>query len=378
MSVEDPIRMDEFKAAWRGRCGTCQTGALEALGFLMPMFLSVDAEGKIKAMGPTLRKIAGDTGPGRSIEEVFEPRRGWRRSGGMRVAGPDGAPLPEIILGKWRVTPARRMHLWLRRQPDIGLRGSAIPLPEATGGGALINLTFGVQLSAAVQRFGLTNDDFAPSDLAVELLYLQEAKGVVMGELRGLNARLEQARASAHDKAMTDALTGLANRRAFDAELARSVQQAHEGGEPFALAHLDLDHFKAVNDTLGHAAGDRVLEEVARILREETRRADLAARIGGDEFILLLRGPLAPTEIVAMGRRIIARLEAPIAFEGQECRISGSIGVVLSKDYARPDPVQMIADADAALYESKRAGRARCTLSCLPGTSAAPYRPSAG
>lgn len=367
MSIEDPVRMDDIMRLMRQRCGLCQTGALEALGFLMPLYLSVDEQGRIQAMGPTLRKITGMPKLGGPIDLLFEPRRGWRRSGAPRVAGPDGLPLPEIVLGQWRVTPARLMHLWLRCQPDLGLRGSAIALPEATGGGALINLSFGVQLAQAVRRFGLTNDDFAPSDLAVELLYLQEAKDVVMSELRGLNARLEEARASAHDKAMTDPLTGLANRRAFDAELAHSVEEAFSGGQPFVLAHLDLDHFKAVNDTLGHAAGDRVLEVVAAILREETRQSDLVARIGGDEFILLLRGHLDFAQIEAMGRRVIERLEEPILFEGQECRISGSIGAVLSVDYVSPDPLQMLADADAALYELKRGGRSRCTLARASG-----------
>ena len=255
---------------------------------------------------------------------------------------------------KWRVAPGRRVHLWLRNHPDIGLRGSAIALPPSSGGGALINLTFGVHLAQAVRRFGLTNDDFAPSDLAVELLYLQEAKAVVMAELRGLTARLE--------KAMTDALTGLANRRAFDAEFNRAIAATRAGGAGFALAHLDLDHFKAVNDTLGHAAGDRVLEEVAGILREEIRHEDLAARVGGDEFILLLRGDLASERLKELGERIIARLEVPIPFEGGLCRISGSIGVILSRSYDHPSAERMIADADAALYESKRSGRARCTI----------------
>ncbi|PCD77419.1 GGDEF domain-containing protein [Pseudothioclava arenosa] len=345
-----------------GRCLACRQTALTELGGLMPMYLSLDAGGRVRAMGPTLKKIAGGVGLGQPIETYFEPRRGWRRSGAMRVPGPDGAPQPEILLGKWRVAPGRRIHLWLRKHPDIGLRGSAIALPPSSGGGALINLTFGVHLAQAVRCFGLTNDDFAPSDLAVELLYLQEAKAVIMAELRGLTARLEDARAAALDKAMTDALTGLANRRAFDAEFAGAIAATRAGGGGFALAHLDLDHFKAVNDSLGHAAGDRVLEDVARILREEIRHEDLAARIGGDEFILLLRGDLASERLKELGERIIARLEVPIPFEGGLCRISGSIGVILSRSYDHPSAERMIADADAALYESKRSGRARCTI----------------
>ena len=86
-----------------GRCLACRQTALTELGGLMPMYLSLDAGGRVRTMGPTLKKIAGGVGLGQPIETYFEPRRGWRRSGAMRVPGPDGTPQPEILLGKWRV-----------------------------------------------------------------------------------------------------------------------------------------------------------------------------------------------------------------------------------------------------------------------------------
>ena len=213
-----------------------------------------------------------------------------------------------------------------------------------------------------MREFGLTEADFSPCDLAIELLYLQEAKSAVLGELRALNTRLEEARRSAVDQALTDALTGLPNRRAFDLELARVISGGDGGGRDFALAHVDLDHFKAVNDTMGHAAGDFVLDHAARILRAEARHGDLVARIGGDEFVVLLRNVTHAEPVLAMGRRMIERLEEPSVFAGEECRISGSVGVALSVFYQVPDGAQMLADADAALYVSKREGRGRCTL----------------
>lgn len=333
----------------------CIGMAPDTMGHLMPMYLMIAADGRVMALGPTLAKIIGKDIYGQPFEAIFQPRRGW-----WEVAD-DAPPDPESLrLGAWRIKAGRRIHLSLRAHPEITLRGSAIA--RAQDDGVLMNLTFGVHLAQAVRDFALTDDDFAPSDLAMELLYLQEAKELVMGELRALNHRLEQARARAIGEAMTDALTGLANRRAFDTALEQSLESSFAGGAPFALAHLDLDHFKAVNDTLGHAAGDRVLEVVGQILREETRKGDLVARVGGDEFIMLLRGPLDYARISKMGERIIARLEEPVPFEGQECRISGSIGVVLSMNYLRPDAQGMLADADAALYNSKREGRARCTI----------------
>ena len=183
-----------------------------------------------------------------------------------------------------------------------------------------------------------------------------------MGELSGMNRRLEAARAAAEKQALTDPLTGLANRRALELALGKAVDKARKGGAGFALVQMDLDFFKAVNDTLGHAAGDHVLVHVAKILREETRRLDVIARAGGDEFILLLRGMTDAAQLQSLGARIIERLQEPIAFEDQVCRISGSAGVTVSPTYDLPDADRMQSDADIALYASKRMGRSRCTL----------------
>ncbi len=120
-----------------------------------------------------------------------------------------------------------------------------------------------------------------------------------------------------------------------------------------------LDFFKSINDTLGHAAGDHVLAETANILREETRKFDTVARVGGDEFVMILRGGNDADRVARIGARIISELERPILFEGQPCRISGSIGATLSDTYAVPDADRMHADADEALYAAKQAGRNR-------------------
>ncbi|OCX64694.1 hypothetical protein BFP70_10975 [Thioclava sp. SK-1] len=316
-----------------------------ALGQLMPMCLWLGPDHTILSMGPTLEKIIG--GPdaiGKSFHDVFLIGRG-----GARTCA--------------KLEPTRRIHLSLRKKPAISLRGALV---QSDGGGFILNLTFGIHLTEAIREFSMTEADFASSDLAMELLYLQEAKTVVLNELRGLNRRLEDARRSAEDQARTDALTGLSNRRAFDAALSSALVDRRLSGRPFALAHLDLDHFKAVNDTLGHAAGDQVLTQVARILREETRDRDVVARVGGDEFVLLLRDILDPAPLQALGVRIISRLEEPVPFENTVCRISGSIGVVISSNYDDPTPEQMMADADAVLYQSKREGRARCTIAPPP------------
>ncbi|WP_406721023.1 MULTISPECIES: GGDEF domain-containing protein [Thioclava] len=326
------------------------TLSVEALGQLMPMFLWLDGDGTILGMGPTLMKVVGGASAlGHSVTDCFQMGRGRTRQ------------------ATFDISPSRRIHLTPRSWPDVSLRGVVVPIVQR---GVMLNLTFGVHLNKAIRAFRLTEADFSTSDLTMELLYLQEAKTAVLGELRALNHRLERARRSAEDAARTDPLTGLSNRRAFDIALEASLEAGRRGGAPFALAQLDLDHFKAVNDTLGHAAGDHVLAVVAKILREETREMDVVSRVGGDEFVMLLRDSVDPERLRMMGARIIARLEEPIPFEGHECRISGSIGVAMSQDYDDPVAEEMMADADAALYTSKREGRARCTLS-VPGSGGA-------
>lgn len=132
--------------------------------------------------------------------------------------------------------------------------------------------------------------------------------------------------------------------------------------------HLDLDFFKAVNDTLGHAAGDYVLQQAAHILVEETRDNDAVIRFGGDEFVLLFHGLTNPDRLASVAERILQRLEEPMSFNDAPCRVSGSIGIAMSDDYPAPDPLQILEDADMALYASKNAGRAQHTFARdLPG-----------
>lgn len=264
--------------------------------------------------------------------------------------------------GMGALVGGRRLNLTLVAWPEFSLRGTAEEVGPTGAGELLLNLSFGIGLAGAVRAFGLTEADFAPSDLTMELLYLNEAKAAVLGELRALTGRLEEARRSALDQALRDPLTGLANRRAFDAALDRMLTMLPRAGRHFALAHIDLDFFKEVNDSLGHAAGDQVLMRTAEVLLAETRGGDMVARVGGDEFILLLRGLTDREQLRRLAGRIIARLEEPIDCEGRQCCISASIGIAVSSDYTAPDADQMLADADSALYHSKRNGRGCTTL----------------
>lgn len=306
------------------------------LDTMMPMHLLVGQDLRIQQAGPTIRKICGDRALiGKPFCDVFELRR----------------PSTVETLFSTAQKETHRLHLALHHEPETALKGQ-ITLQE--DGAALINLSFGISVVDAVARFGLTVSDFAVTDLAIEMLYLVEANAAVTAELRKLNQRLQGAKIAAQEQAFTDTLTGLKNRRAMDHVLSRLIGAKRS----FALMHLDLDFFKQVNDTLGHAAGDHVLQCVAEVLVAAARKTDTIVRFGGDEFVLIFDGLTDRNRLDALARRLISRLEEPISFAGQQCKISGSIGIALSTQYRTPQIEQMLNDADMALYQSKNRGRA--------------------
>jgi len=250
----------------------------------------------------------------------------------------------------------QKLYLQFRSTPHTGVKGVAVALPEQQG--LLLNLSFGISVVEAVRDHNLSSADFAPTELTVEMLYLIEAKNAVMNESRNLNIRLQGARIAAEEQAFTDTLTGLKNRRALDHVLERLTNSPAE----FSVMQLDLDYFKNVNDTFGHAAGDEVLQHAAAILVEETRPEDTVARAGGDEFVLVFNRLVDFEKLKSIGARIITRLEEPITYDGKPCCISGSIGVTTSAMYETADAAVMLADADNALYQSKSDGRGRVTV----------------
>lgn len=314
----------------------------EALDRLVPMHLLVTCTGHIRHTGPTLAKLRPGQGfVGAPFLEVFELRRPRSISSISDL----------ITLGEGR------LNLRLREPPETTMKGQMMRFPGQNGcvTDLLIDLSFGISAVEAVGQFNLTSSDFPPTDLTIELLYLMEAKDAVMQESRNQNLRLESAKLAAEQQATTDTLTGLKNRRAMDSILARYAA----GNETYSVMHLDLDFFKEVNDTLGHAAGDFVLQETAKILMDETRSYDAAVRFGGDEFVILLHRMIDKDRIIKVADRILTRLQEPMDFDGKACRVAGSIGISMSRDYADPDGEQMLIDADRALYASKNAGRAQ-------------------
>jgi diguanylate cyclase (GGDEF)-like protein/PAS domain S-box-containing protein len=179
---------------------------------------------------------------------------------------------------------------------------------------------------------------------------LQRAKN--LAEAR--NIELEAARARIEHDAMHDHLTGLPNRRYLDKTL--DGFSARSSSDGIAILHIDLNRFKQINDTLGHRAGDTMLKHAAGILTANLKANEVAARIGGDQFVVLAHFDGSHRKLANLANRIIQRLRKPVAYEGVDCRLGASIGIA-SETGAEIDAVQLLLKADIALYNAKKRGR---------------------
>jgi diguanylate cyclase (GGDEF)-like protein len=155
-----------------------------------------------------------------------------------------------------------------------------------------------------------------------------------------------------------DALTGLPNRVLFREHMQRVLPRVRRG-DSLAVLCLDLDGFKWVNDTLGHPAGDELLRQVARRLRDSARETDLIARLGGDEFAIIQIGAKQPADVEALAERLMAVVRAPFDIQGQRVEIATSVGAVLA-DPTSSSSDELLRNADIALYRAKAEGRGIC------------------
>ncbi len=254
------------------------------------------------------------------------------------------------------------------RQVAARLEGAvteAIGLVQDTRDDAL---RYGGTLAQASDRMGTEPESLNAllRRLAAETLEVSRRSEVTAARLAETARKTQELRhelAEARRLASTDPLTGLANRRQFDDALRDKLAERR----PSALIMVDLDHFKAVNDTHGHPVGDQVLCHLAEIMRETAPEGALAARFGGEEFSLLLPcGVLR--EAVAVAERIRNRLgqcAVQLPQEGPRIAVTASLGLAMAAPGESPE--QLIARADAALYDAKRAGRNRvCSDPPLP------------
>lgn len=181
----------------------------------------------------------------------------------------------------------------------------------------------------------------------------------------GILFQLAETRAKLHQVAITDGLTGLANRRFFMDRLGTEIERAGREGRPLAVAMIDIDHFKWINDTFGHAVGDAVLVQTAERLRSAVRPYDLVARYGGEEFVALLPGA-GPEEASAVAERMRATVEAmpavwPPGHESGHRPVTVSVGMACLAGVT-DGAAELLRRADMALYAAKRTGRNRCVF----------------
>jgi len=177
-----------------------------------------------------------------------------------------------------------------------------------------------------------------------------------------IQEELRKQRNMLHYQAYHDKMTGLANRILFDERLDRAVAQAKENETKIALLFVDLDKFKRINDTLGHKVGDSILNTVANIMHQETREEDTVARIGGDEFTIIINNLTTAQEAKSFAEKLLQAIEEPILYEEHTLHISASIGISIYRDDTS-DIEDLLKYADIAMYRAKKSTKNICYYS---------------
>jgi len=223
--------------------------------------------------------------------------------------------------------------------------------PDAAKAG--LHCAFGFPVMAGAQPLGVMeffSREIEQPDEA--LLQVVQAIGSQIGQFVVRKQAEERVRHLAH----FDELTGLPNRSLFNQRLSHALARARRAGEPLAILFIDLDRFKNVNDTLGHAAGDRVLQEIAQRLLNCLREVDTVSRLGGDEFVVLVERPPRAADIADVAQKILDAVARPLQIESQEFHLTASIGI--STCPGDSDDLQgLMKNADIAMYRAKEQGK---------------------
>jgi diguanylate cyclase (GGDEF)-like protein/PAS domain S-box-containing protein len=199
-----------------------------------------------------------------------------------------------------------------------------------------------------------------PMVVSTSVISVDGAPPTISGIIRDLSDQKRYEAQLSH-QVLHDALTGLPNRVMLTDRLEQALARVRRRERMFALLFVDLDRFKAVNDTLGHSIGDQLLIEAAARIQSAARETDTVARLGGDEFVVLCEDIEGVHQAADFAERIIASLQAPFHFGTDECHVSASIGMALSADGTEPADV-ILSNADIAMYRAKGNGRSRYEL----------------
>ena len=215
-------------------------------------------------------------------------------------------------------------------------------------------------MGLAVQGFARDHQSERMQNLAVsrrdEIGVLARSVRQMQNEIRQQLQDLQENRAELEHMARHDVLTGLPNRRAFHERLEHALSRSQRSGERFALFFIDVDNFKSINDRWGHDGGDALLKIVALRLVATTRKVDAIARMGGDEFVVLLDNPAQREDVAHIAEKLLESVRSPILYRGHELQIGFSIGISLYPEDGRT-ATELMARADHAMYQAKDAGR---------------------
>ncbi|WP_328595575.1 diguanylate cyclase domain-containing protein [Rugamonas rivuli] len=298
----------------------------------------------------------GDDGPGTIVEAALRSPEGWEDG-----ILDDGEPV--LLVHKhlrevdWTIALSYPVLSAFAPMHSVRLRafvGSAI----LTGLAGLFGWAITKKLLQPLGRLHRHVEDISAGRADITVFDIDRADefGHLSRAFYALSQRREQAEQELHRLATTDVLTGLHNRRMFDDFLPKALARAARSGQQVGLAILDIDHFKDINDTLGHAAGDQVLVEFARRLVGAVRTTDTVARLAGDEFVIVFEQLATNTEIDVLGRKIVDAMHEPFLGGGAQRAVTASIGIALTTSPAVTVDEIMRA-ADQALYGVKAAGR---------------------
>ncbi|HZG38737.1 MAG TPA: EAL domain-containing protein, partial [Nodosilinea sp.] len=215
--------------------------------------------------------------------------------------------------------------------------------------------------AAAVYRIRRKSGDYIWLETLTKPIFAPEGRVIgLQTTSRNVTDRVEiQARLKY--EADHDALTGLPNRAQLLRQINTALELAQEHGRPCAVLFIDLDRFKVINDSLGHHVGDELLVAIARKLCSVTRAKDLAARLSGDEFVVLLNGLATADQVIQVAERLLAELRQPFALKDRDVFVSASIGIALGTSRHQTG-ADLLRDADIAMYRAKASGKGRYAL----------------
>lgn len=239
---------------------------------------------------------------------------------------------------------------------DTNPQAPALEIAKRVGIKSFTDLAEAIEASHPCLAFNLTGDDSIFAYAESQLSKGNVVSGFQARFLWRLLTRLKQTNEQITHLAHHDALTNLPNRILFYDRLNHAIIRARRDKVSAAVLFVDIDGFKGINDTLGHDAGDALLREVARRISSCVRDSDTVARIGGDEFTVILNNVLAPESEELVAKKIVGAIASPFMLNGKNCSVSCSVGISLYPNHGETAE-QLVKLADAAMYLAKHSGK---------------------